>query len=110
MNRNTDVLFYGENSASFFPIAEGILARRYWSRAMVYESIDNGNNVTYLAVPVVLLLVFRKKINVIVKTNRPQFSMVYTLIDHRNDAIKCSKLCSETTSPAARGSTSVLNI
>ena len=23
--------------------------------------------------------------------------MVYTLIDHRNDAIKCSKLCSETT-------------
>ena len=31
------------------------------------------------------------------KTNRPQFSMVYTLIDHRNDAIKCSKLCIETT-------------
>ena len=110
MNRKTDVLFYGENSASFFPIAEGILARRYWFRAMVYESIDYGNNVTYLAVPVVLLLVFRKKINVIVKTNRAQFSMVYTLIDHRNDAIKCSKLCSETTSPAARGSTSVLNI
>ena len=100
MNRNTDVLFYGENSASFFPIAERILARRYWSRAMVYESIDNGNNVTCLAVfamPVVLLLVFRKKITVIVKTNRPQFSMVYTLTDHRNDAIKCSKLCSETT-------------
>ena len=24
--------------------------------------------------------------------------MVYTLIDHRNDATKCSKLCSETTS------------
>ena len=24
-------------------------------------------------------------------TNRPQFSMVYTLIDHRNDVIKCSK-------------------
>ena len=23
--------------------------------------------------------------------------MVYTLIDHRNDTIKCSKLCSETT-------------
>ena len=23
--------------------------------------------------------------------------MDYTLIDHRNDAIKCSKLCSETT-------------
>ena len=23
--------------------------------------------------------------------------MVYTLIDHRNDAIKCSKLCSEIT-------------
>ena len=26
-----------------------------------------------------------------------QFSMVYTLIDHRNDTINCSKLCSETT-------------
>ena len=31
------------------------------------------------------------------ETNPSQFSMVYTLIDHRNDAIKCSKLCSETT-------------
>ena len=36
------------------------------------------------------------KKNVIVKSNRPQFSMVYTLIDHGNDNIKCSKLCSET--------------
>ena len=44
-------------------------------------------------------------------TNRPQFSMVYTRINHRNDAIKCSKLCSETTRrPAFRGSTWVLNI
>ena len=25
-------------------------------------------------------------------TNRPQFSMVYILIDHRNDVMKCSKL------------------
>ncbi len=25
-------------------------------------------------------------------TNRPHFSMVYTLIDHRNDVRKCSKL------------------
>jgi len=25
-------------------------------------------------------------------TNRPQFPMVYTLVDHRNDVIKCSKL------------------
>ena len=25
-------------------------------------------------------------------TNQPQFSMVYPLIDHRNDVIKCSKL------------------
>ena len=24
-------------------------------------------------------------------TNRPQFSVVYTVIDHRNDVIKCSK-------------------
>ena len=64
---------------------------------MVYESIDHGNDVTCHAVPVVLFLVFRKKINVIVKTSRPQFSTVFTRIDHRNDAIKCSKLCSETT-------------
>ena len=26
-----------------------------------------------------------------------QFSMVHALIDHRNDTINCSKLCSETT-------------
>jgi len=25
-------------------------------------------------------------------TNRPQFSVVYTLIDYRNEVIKCSKL------------------
>ena len=25
-------------------------------------------------------------------TNRPHFAMVHTLIDHRNDVIKCSKL------------------
>ncbi len=31
------------------------------------------------------------------KTNLTHLSMVYTLIDHRNDAIKCPKLCSETT-------------
>ena len=31
-----------------------------------------------------------------IKTNRPQFFMVYTLVDRRNDAIKCSKLCSAT--------------
>ena len=38
------------------------------------------------------------RINVIVKTKSTTiFHMVYTLIDHRNDAIKCSKLCSETT-------------
>ena len=61
------------------------------------ESIDYRNDVTCHAVPVVLFLVFRRKINVIVKNNRPQFSVVHTLIDHRNDAIKCSKLCSETT-------------
>ena len=59
------------------------------------ESIYQRNDATCHVVPAVLFLC--KKINVIVKTNRPQLSMVYTLIDHRNDAIKCSKLCSETT-------------
>ena len=34
---------------------------------MVYESIDHGNDVACHAVQVVLFLVFRKKINVIVK-------------------------------------------
>ena len=39
-----------------------------------------------------------KIVRVIVKkTNRPYFIMVCTLIDHRNDAIKCSKLGSEST-------------
>ena len=32
-----------------------------WSRAMVYESIDHGNDITCHAMPVVLFLVFRKK-------------------------------------------------
>ena len=31
------------------------------------------------------------------KQNRPQFFTVYTLIDRRNDAIKCLELCSEIT-------------
>ena len=38
-----------------------------WSRAMLYERIYHGNDVTCHAVPVVLFLVFRKKKNVIVK-------------------------------------------
>ena len=36
-------------------------SRADWSRAMVYESIDHGNDVTCHAMPVVLFLVFRKK-------------------------------------------------
>ena len=47
---------------------------------MVYESIDHGNDVTCHEVPVVLFLVFRKKINVIVKNKLTTISMVYTLI------------------------------
>ena len=41
----------------------------------------------------------KQKINVICKKqiDHRQFSMVHTLIDHRNDTINCSKLCSETT-------------
>ena len=35
--------------------------------------------------------------NVVVKNKSTTISMAYTLIDHRNDAVKCSKLCSETT-------------
>ena len=31
-----------------------------WSRVMVYDSIDRGNDETCQAVPVVLFLVFRK--------------------------------------------------
>ena len=42
-------------------------SRADWSRAMVYESVDHRNDVTCHAVPVVLFLVFRKKIKVIVK-------------------------------------------
>ena len=72
--------------------------RADWSRAMVYKSIDHGNDITCHAVRVVLF--FRKTNKCFCKkTNRPRLSMVYTLIDHRNDAIKCSKLCGETTRP-----------
>ena len=42
---------------------------------------------------------------VIVKNNLPPFSMVCTLTYHRNYAIKCSKLGSETTCLTAHGST-----
>ena len=43
-------------------------SRADWSRAMVYESVDHGNEARSHAVPVVLFLVFRKKIiKVIVK-------------------------------------------
>ena len=63
----------------------------------MYKSKEDGNDVTCHAVPVVLVLVLRDKIHVIVKKNRPQFSMAYTLIDLGNDAIKCLKLCKETT-------------
>ena len=71
----------------------------------MYESIAHGNDVTFHAVPVVLFLVSRKNKCYCKKQIRPQFSMVYTLIDHRNDAIKCSKLCSETTRLRLSGST-----
>ena len=50
----------------YFTITERML-RADWSRAMVYESKDHGNDVTCHAVSVVLFFVFRKKINVIVK-------------------------------------------
>ena len=62
---------------------------------MVYEIMDHGNDVICHAVPVVLFLVFRKKKTITVKNKSTTFSMVYTPIDHRNDTIKCSKLCSE---------------
>ena len=43
-------------------------------------------------------LVFRKKlINVIVKNKSTTIFHGLLLIAHRNDAINCSKLCSETT-------------
>ena len=81
-----------------------------WSRAKVVQSTDQRNDV------MVAQYVFSfscarfpektrrkwtlKTVNVIVKkqTNRQHFSMVCTLIDHRNDVKKCSKLCSETIS------------
>ena len=50
-------------------VSESSLAE--WSRAMVYESIDHGNDVTCHAVLAVLFLVFSKKINFIVKNKSP---------------------------------------
>ena len=70
---------------------------------MVYESIDHGNDVTCQDYVTQCAQDFPGNFTGTEnkccgkKTNPSQFSMVYTLIDHRNDAIKCSKLCSETT-------------
>ena len=50
-----------------------------------------------------------KTVNVIVKNNSQQFSMVNTLIDHRND-VKMFKTLHWSNSPVVRGSTWVLNI
>ena len=64
---------------------------------MVYESIDHGSDVTCHAVPVVLFLVFRKKKIILKNKSNTIFHGLHNLIDHRNDALKYSKLCSETT-------------
>ena len=60
---------YSVNVCFIFLMSES--PRANWSRAMVYESIDHGNDVTCHAVPVVLFLVLVKKINVIVKNKSP---------------------------------------
>ena len=60
---------YSVNIVCIFLMSE--FSRADWSRAMVFESIDHGNDVTCHAVPVVLFLVFSKKINVVVKINSP---------------------------------------
>ena len=71
-------------------------SRSDWSRTMVYESIHHGNDVTCHVLPFVLL--FRKKISVIVKSKSTTiFRGLHSYTHHRNDAIKCSKLWSETT-------------
>ena len=63
---------------------------------MVYESIDHGNDVTCRhAVPVVLFLVFRKKGKCYCKKQIDH--NFHGLHSYRIDAIKRSKLCSETT-------------
>ena len=57
---------------------------------------DHGNDVTLSE-----NLRKKPKINVIVKNKST--TIFHNLIDYRNEAIKCSKLCSETTCrPAAR--------
>ncbi len=44
------------------------------------------------------------------QTNWPNFAMVYALIDHTNDTIKCPKLWSEVSCQMAHSSTWVLSI
>ena len=54
-------------------------------------------------------LCMKPEINVIVKKkNRPQFPTLYTLVDQRNDGIKCSKLCLD--QPLSCGSCFHLNL
>ena len=62
---------------------------------MVYENIDHGNDVTCHARVIFREIKLRRNLKIqcyCKKTNRPQFSMVYTPEDHRNDVIKCSNV------------------
>ena len=94
-----EMTVFTDNYLSNFSLAD-------WSRPIVDNSTDHGNEV------MVAQLVFSfpqaifhekstarwatKTVNVIVKTNGHQLSMVCTLLDHRNE-VKMSKLYNETT-------------
>ena len=83
---NSEYSFYNNGANS-----RALIGRGLWSMS---------NDVTCHAVPARFSRKLLRKLKIKCygkKTNPSQFSMVYTLIDHRNDAIKCSKLCSETT-------------
>ena len=59
--KNWHILVISVGSGFYFLQSLSESSRADWSRSMVYESIDHGNEVTCQAVPVVLFLGFGKK-------------------------------------------------
>ena len=98
----------------FFTITERILARWLVKSDGRWEYLDHGNDITCHAVSVVLFLVFRKKINVIVKNKSTTIFHGLQSIEMTPITFKITPITFKTLqwnhSPAARGSTRVLNI
>ena len=84
-------------------------SRADWARAMVYERIDHGNDVTCHALPVVLFLVFRKNKCYCKKKSTTIFHTLHSCRP-KKWRHKMFKALLWNHSAVARGSTWILNI